>query len=123
MTPSSTTSSTASSTTLISQHCSPAAPALHADAIDQLLEQLPGWAVIDGALQSSFSFRNYYETIAFVNAMAWVSHQQDHHPDLMVSYKLCAVNYTTHSAKGALSMNDFICAAKVSALYVQRAAA
>ena len=47
-------------------------------------------------------------TIAFVNALAWVSHQQDHHPDLMVSYKLCAVSYTTHSAGGELSHNDFI---------------
>ena len=112
-----------SSSSLISNNCTPNAPALPVDAIDALLDQLPGWAVIDGALQSSFSFRNYYETIAFVNALAWISHQQDHHPDLMVSYKLCAVKYTTHSAQGALSMNDFICAAKVSALYVQRASA
>ena len=107
--------------TLLSKHCVHNAPALHVEAIDELLGQLPGWAVIDGTLQSSFSFQNYYETIAFVNAMAWVSHQQDHHPDLMVSYKLCAVSYTTHSADGELSINDFICAAKVSALYVQRA--
>jgi 4a-hydroxytetrahydrobiopterin dehydratase len=108
--------------THISKNCTPNAPALDAATIDTLLGQLPGWAVIDGSLQSSFSFRNYYETMAFVNAMAWVSHQQDHHPDLMVSYKLCAVSYTTHSADGALSLNDFICAAKVSALYVQRSA-
>ncbi len=108
---------------LLSDHCTGNAPALGADDIDALLAQVPGWAVIDGTLQSSFSFRNYYETIAFVNAMAWVSHQQDHHPDLMVSYKLCGVSYTTHSADGELSRNDFICAAKVSALYVQRASA
>lgn len=108
--------------TLLSKNCIKDAPALDAGQIDQLLGQVPGWAVIDGTLQSSFSFRNYYETIAFVNAMAWVSHQQDHHPDLNVSYKLCAVSYTTHSAAGQLSLNDFICAARVSALYVQRAA-
>jgi 4a-hydroxytetrahydrobiopterin dehydratase len=107
---------------LISKHCTPDAPALSDDDAAALLPQVPGWAVIDGKLATSFTFRNYYETIAFVNAMAWVSHQQDHHPDLMVSYKLCAVSYTTHSA-GALSENDFICAAKVSALYVQRAGA
>lgn len=107
--------------TLETKNCVPNAPALGAEAIATLLAEVPGWAVIDGSLQSSFSFRNYYETIAFVNAMAWVSHQQDHHPDLMVSYKLCAVSYTTHSADGELSENDFICAARVSALYVQRA--
>ena len=109
--------------TLISKNCTPNAPALSDDAAGALLPQAPGWAVIDGRLQSSFAFRNYYETIAFVNALAWVSHQQDHHPELMVNYKLCAVSYTTHSAGGELSENDFICAAKVSALYVQRASA
>jgi 4a-hydroxytetrahydrobiopterin dehydratase len=107
---------------LTSKNCRANAPALDAAAIDTLLGDVPGWAIIDGTLQSSFSFRNYYETIAFVNAMAWVSHQQDHHPDLMVSYKLCGVSYTTHSVDSALTENDFICAAKVSALYVQRAA-
>lgn len=109
--------------TLLSKHCKHDAPALSQDAIHALLPQVAGWAVIDGKLQSSFTFRNYYETIAFVNAMAWVSHQQDHHPELLVSYKLCAVAYTTHSVGGELSENDFICAAKVSALYVQRAGA
>ena len=112
-----------SSTHLSSKNCMSDAPALSEDAAGALLAQVPGWAVIDGKLASSFTFRNYYETIAFVNAMAWVSHQQDHHPELMVSYKLCAVSYTTHSAGGELSENDFICAAKVSALYVQRAGA
>lgn len=109
--------------TLITRHCVPNAPALAAEAIDTLLGEVPGWAVIDGKLQSSFAFRNYYETIAFVNALAWVSHQQDHHPDLMVSYKLCAVSYCTHSAGGELSENDFICAARASDLYVKRAGA
>jgi 4a-hydroxytetrahydrobiopterin dehydratase len=106
--------------TLISKNCKQNPGALDDAGVAALLPQVPGWAVIDGKLQSSFTFRNYYETIAFVNAMAWVSHQQDHHPDLMVSYKLCAVSYTTHSVGGELSENDFICAAKVSALYVQR---
>jgi len=109
--------------TLISKHCKQNASAIDGEAIAALLPQVPGWAVIDGKLQSSFTFRNYYETIAFVNAMAWVSHQQDHHPELMVGYKLCAVSYATHSAGGELSENDFICAAKVNALYVQRTSA
>ena len=109
--------------TLLSKHCTPGAPALSAADIDRLLPLVAGWAAIDGKLQSSFTFRNYYETIAFVNALAWVSHQQDHHPELMVSFKLCAVAYSTHSAGGELSENDFICAARASALYVQRVAA
>jgi len=107
---------------LASEHCIPNAPALDEADGAALLAQLPGWAVIDGKLQTSFAFKNYYQTMAFVNALAWVSHQQDHHPELVVSYKLCVVSYRTDSAGGALSRNDFICAARASALAVQRAA-
>ena len=48
--------------------------------------------------------------MAFVNAVAWISHREDHHPDLLVSYNKCRVEYMTH-AVGGLSENDFICAA------------
>jgi 4a-hydroxytetrahydrobiopterin dehydratase len=50
--------------------------------------------------------------MAFVNAVAWVSHRQDHHPELKIGYKDCLVSYLTHAIDG-LSENDFICAAKV----------
>ncbi len=53
--------------------------------------------------------------MAFVNALAWVAHPEDHHPDLAVSYNRCAVRFNTHSV-GGISINDFICAAKVDAL-------
>lgn len=85
------------------------------EAAGNLLEQLDGWVRNGREISKTFSFRNYYETMAFVNAAAYVSHRQDHHPDLQVSYKTCAVTYTTH-AIGGLSENDFICAAKLDAL-------
>jgi len=66
-------------------------------------------------IQRSFRFKNYYQTIAFVNALAWIAHHQDHHPDLEVGYNRCVVHYSTHSA-GGLSENDFICAARIDAL-------
>lgn len=62
-----------------------------------------------------FNFKNYYDTMAFVNAIAWISHTQDHHPDLIVSYNRCQVCYTTHAING-LSENDFICAEKIDEL-------
>ncbi|APZ42869.1 4a-hydroxytetrahydrobiopterin dehydratase [Acidihalobacter ferrooxydans] len=64
-----------------------------------------------------FHFANYYETMAFVNAGAWISHQENHHPDLEVGYNRCRVRYSTH-AIGGLSDNDFICAAKMDGLGV-----
>ncbi len=60
-----------------------------------------------------FYFKNYYQTIAFVNLVAWLSHQENHHPDLSVHYQKCIVDYSTH-AIGGLSENDFICAAKIN---------
>jgi 4a-hydroxytetrahydrobiopterin dehydratase len=82
----------------------------------QLLKSVKGWAVESGKLAKTYSFQNYYETMAFVNALAWISHREDHHPDLSVGYNKCRVEYTTH-AIGGLSENDFICAAKADALF------
>jgi 4a-hydroxytetrahydrobiopterin dehydratase len=88
---------------------------LTAEEIDAYLKGLDGWEYRDGEIVKTYQFKNYYETVAFVNAMAWVSHREDHHPDLEVSYKRCRVRYRTH-AIGGMSENDFICAAKIEAL-------
>lgn len=80
-----------------------------------LLADLPGWGRAGDEIAKTFDFKNYHETMAFVNATAWVSHREDHHPDLEVGYNKCRVRYSTH-AVGGLSENDFICAAKIEAL-------
>ncbi len=79
------------------------------------LAQVSGWQLHDGAIEKTYAFKNYHETIAFVNALAWICHAEDHHPDLQVSYSRCVVRYNTHSV-GGISINDFICAAKADAL-------
>jgi 4a-hydroxytetrahydrobiopterin dehydratase len=84
---------------------------------DALLGQLDGWQREGNEIRKTFAFKNYYQTMAFVNAVAYVAHGEDHHPELLVGYKTCAVNYTTH-AIGGLSENDFICAAKLDSLMV-----
>ena len=83
--------------------------------IDAHLATAPGWALVDGAIQKRYDFADYHRTMAFVNAVAWVAHSEDHHPDLLVSYDRCTVRYNTHSV-GGISVNDFICAAKLDAL-------
>lgn len=93
--------------------------ALDAAAIDAQLTVLPRWRLVDGALQAVFGFRDWWETIAFVNALAWMVHRQDHHPDLDVRYDRCTVRWATHSADG-VTVNDFICAARTDALYDAR---
>jgi 4a-hydroxytetrahydrobiopterin dehydratase len=86
--------------------------------IDAQLLHLPGWALRDGAIERAFEFRDYYETIAFVNALAWIVHREDHHPDLVVGYNRCSVRWSTHSV-GGISENDFICAAKTDAVFTR----
>jgi 4a-hydroxytetrahydrobiopterin dehydratase len=80
-----------------------------------LLPKLHGWKLRDGQLCKTYLFKDYHHTMAFVNAVAWMAHRQNHHPDLNVGYNRCEVRYSTHSVNG-LSENDFICAAKVDAL-------
>jgi 4a-hydroxytetrahydrobiopterin dehydratase len=79
------------------------------------LAQISGWQLKDGSIEKTYSFKNYLETMAFVNALAWVCHTEDHHPELAVSYSRCVVRFNTHSV-GGISINDFICAAKTDAL-------
>lgn len=95
--------------------CEGGMPALKTNEATALLKKLDGWEINQGVLRKTFRFKDYYQTMAFVNASAWVSHREDHHPDLIVSYNQCVVTYITHAIKG-LSENDFICAAKLDAL-------
>jgi 4a-hydroxytetrahydrobiopterin dehydratase len=98
--------------------CAPGTPALAEQRIAELLRQLaPGWRVADDgkSLRRAYGFADFHETMAFVNAVAWIANAQDHHPDLEVGYDYCRVTLATHSI-GGLSENDFICAARIDAL-------
>ena len=83
--------------------------------VETLLRELVGWELTGQEIAREFRFKDFHQTMAFVNAVAWVSHREDHHPDLEVGYNRCRVRYSTH-AVGGLSENDFICAAKVNEL-------
>lgn len=106
---------------LCTQKCVPCEggtkPLNHNEAT-KLLSKLDGWSHDDQQqlISKTFSFKGFGKTMAFVNAVAWIATQEMHHPDMVVSYDKCTVNYTTHAING-LSDNDFICAAKVDALF------
>jgi len=108
-------------TSLTEQKCAPCeggVDPLSAEAANNLMTQLDAdWSLTDDAreIARTYKFKNYYQTMAFVNALAWIAHGEDHHPDLEVGYNRCHVRYSTH-AIGGLSQNDFICAAKIDAL-------
>lgn len=97
--------------------CEGGIPPMTLDEATELQREVPLWEVIeDGqALRRIFTFSNHHEVMAFVNAVAWISHREDHHPTLEVGYSRCGMRYTTHAVEG-LTENDFICASKVDAL-------
>lgn len=105
---------------LAAQRCRPLRGAEHMmdpARVDAALAVLPGWAVVEdgSAISKTYRFTDYYRTLAFVNALAYVAHAEDHHPDLSVHYDRCVVRYSTHDV-GGLSGNDLICAAKAETL-------
>ena len=83
--------------------------------VRELLKSLPGWELEKGEIVKTFTFKNYGETVPFVNVVAWIAAREDHHPQIEFGYKTCRVRYSTH-AIGGLSDNDLICAAKINNL-------
>ena len=94
--------------------------ALELGQIEPLMAQLAdGWSLSADQrhLKKSLTFENFYQTMAFVNAVAWVANQENHHPDLEIGYNYCHISLMTHALQG-LSLNDFICAAKFDQLFI-----
>ncbi|MGB0132311.1 4a-hydroxytetrahydrobiopterin dehydratase [Dokdonella sp.] len=105
---------------LATSHCTPRKGpenALDSAQVRAYLAALPGWSLTDDGkgIAREYRFDDFHRTMAFVNAVAWIAHVEDHHPDFEVSYPSCALHYSTHDV-GGLSLNDFICAARVDAL-------
>lgn len=102
---------------LAKRHCQPIhgqAP-MSAPEIQAHLALVSGWTLDDGAICKRYDFADFHRTMGFVNAVAWIANTEDHHPDLQITYGSCTVHLNTHSV-GGISINDFICAAKLDAL-------
>jgi len=111
-------SSAENNPTLQAKHCRPCEsgmPPLTKDEVSALLLQLDDWQQAGNRIFKTYQFKNFHQTMAFVNAVAWIAHREGHHPDLHIGFNRCEVSYTTHAIAG-LSKNDFICAAKVDTL-------
>lgn len=108
---------------LSSKHCESCegiGAALTPEQIKNLMPQLnTQWLVNQDhcSITRKLSFNNFYETMAFVNALAWIANIENHHPDLELGYNYCNVTFMTHALKG-LTHNDFICAAKLDKLLI-----
>jgi len=101
-------------------HCQPRKGSQHAldpVQIATLLQQVPGWHLSVGgkAIVKDFKFANFHHTLGFINAVGFMANHEDHHPDIEAGYGHCHLLWSTHDV-GGLSLNDFICAARVEAL-------
>ncbi|WP_367607331.1 4a-hydroxytetrahydrobiopterin dehydratase [Legionella sp. W05-934-2] len=100
------------------QSCEGIGEALNSEQISNLMPQLDkNWDVIDNhtKIKRRYTFKNFYETMAFVNAVAWIANTENHHPDIECGYNYCHITFMTHALSG-LTHNDFICAAKIDSL-------
>lgn len=107
---------------LLARKCTHTEVALSDAEISSYLSAVPDWALADNHIIKAYKFKNYYETLAFINAIAYVIHAEDHHPEIKLTYNQCVIKFDTHtvnSGSGGVSENDFICAAKVDAIYQQ----
>lgn len=107
---------------LTTKHCLPCEggiPPLKKEVIAEHLQKLKHWKLSEDGKKiiRYFHFSNFYQTMAFVNAIAWIANQENHHPDLEVGYNYCRVHFSTHAIND-LTENDFICAAKIEALNI-----
>lgn len=102
---------------LILEHCKDQPVKLSASEARKLGREIAGWTVFDDRIEKTFSFASNQETMNFANAVAWIASRQNHHPEMIISMNTCTLTWFTHNLAG-LSRNDFICAAKVEALFL-----
>jgi 4a-hydroxytetrahydrobiopterin dehydratase len=102
---------------LAQQACVRGAPRLADAAVHEQLARLSGWSHVADRIAKTYRFAGWHETIAFVNAVAWIAERSDHHPDLSVHHNRCVVSYSTHDA-GGITQNDLVCAARIERLFV-----
>ena len=101
------------------KHCSPASQQspLTGEILHSYHNQVPMWQLIDNkSLHRHFEFKNFKQTMFFINAMAYIVEQEIHHPDVKFGYNYCDITFTTHDIGNCISENDFICAAKINQL-------
>lgn len=101
------------------QHCKDtgAAQLLSAEQRNSYLSDFPNWifSVDEKKISRHFEFKNYNDTLAFINAAAAIAKKENHHPNIEFSYNTCTIHYSTHSASG-ITLYDFICAAQIDQL-------
>jgi 4a-hydroxytetrahydrobiopterin dehydratase len=97
--------------------CHSGMPSLSKQQAREMLNEIPDWTLNDNSIERMFAFKDFKDSIDFVNKVAEIANEQDHHPDIHIYYNKVRIELTTHKIKG-LSENDFILAAKINSINV-----
>ena len=106
---------------LYEQHCDPliSPVPLTTKEIKIYLKELPLWKhTKSNELSREFKFRDYQHTLSFVNSIAKIATQENHHPVIEFGYNKCTVDFKTHSAS-SVTLFDVICAAHVEQIFLK----
>lgn len=95
--------------------CNPGTPKLTAEEAAELAKEIPGWTLKDNSIEREFKFKDFREAVAFINKVAVIANDLDHHPELWNSYNKVRIELSTHKI-GGLSRNDFVEAARIDEL-------
>lgn len=87
------------------------------EQINTFLKEIPQWHISENKKEilCTFKFKDYHQTLLFINAVAEIVHFENHHPDIKFGYNYCAIHFSTHSA-GGITIFDLICAAQIEQL-------
>lgn len=97
--------------------CSQATEPLNMIEAKVLLEQIPAWKIVnDHHLTRHFKFKNFKTALSFLNIVGEISEEENHHPDVFVSFINMQIDIWTHKING-LTESDFILAAKISEVF------
>ena len=97
---------------LLDKKCSSSSQVTKINNVQEYLQYIPGWELAStGQIIRRFEFKNFKQTMFFMNAVAYICENENHHPDVCLGYNYCQVAFSTHDING-ISENDFICAAK-----------
>ena len=96
--------------------CRGGVPPMKGDEITEMSSQLPDWQVVnEHHLRRNYRFKDFRETLDFVNRVGELAEEQGHHPDICFGWGKADITIWTHKIDG-LTESDFVLAAKIDKL-------
>jgi 4a-hydroxytetrahydrobiopterin dehydratase len=85
---------------------------LTTEAVQVALKKLSGWNLKDEAICKQYTWPSFPDAIKFVNQVADLAEQADHHPDILINYRRVTLTLSTHS-EGGITQKDFDLAGQI----------